>query len=38
MATRLGLYLFIADICILNTDFSFNKYRYLYFLFTDIFN
>ena len=29
LATRLGLYLFNAYICISNTDTAFNKYRYL---------
>ena len=32
MATCLGFYTFNADICISNTDISFNKYRYMEFL------
>ena len=31
MEIRLGVYLFNADICILNTDISFNKYICQYF-------
>ena len=38
MATRLGSYPFNADICILNTDISINKYVYLFFVITDISN
>ena len=39
MASRLGLNLFNADICISNTDISYKKYRYLYFyVIRDIFN
>ena len=39
MASRLGLNLFNADICISNTDISNNKYRYLYvYVIRDIFN